>query len=163
MKKYTKALITVIDIIIIIVCTFLCFYIPGNKIGGIDTISSESQVIIRQNTYTRKASDTGLDFEHSVTEHELSAKQIEMLKEYLLKNGYTRSLRSLLTHNTTNMESYHLYDIVINDSGFVSLHNSTIISISWGYISGFRQSSAGWLKITDLNWEESILRILMSS
>jgi hypothetical protein len=50
--------------------------------------------------------------------------------------------------------------ILIRDDSFIAVHDTTMISVSWGYFSGFKQSGNGWIKINNSAWEDSILHIL---
>ena len=147
MSRSKKAIIISAVLLIIAVGAFFYFYIPGAWIGGISEISLESSVIIRRDTATKNQSGT---FEHSITEYTLNADQINMLKELILGSSFSRTLgRSVLSHNTTNLENYNSFDIVIRDDSFIAVHDTTMISVSWGYFSGFKQSGNGWIKINN--------------
>ena len=160
MKISMKAVIIVLVLLIIIISAFFYFFIPGAWIGGIDDISEESQVTIRQTTYTRDRSGDGINFSDTVQEYDLNAEQIEMLKEFIRSSSYTRTLISTLYNSLTNVESYNHYDIVIRDDNFIAVHDTTRISISWGYFSGLKQAGNGWIKINNSDWEDTILQIL---
>ena len=161
MKKHMKAIIIVAAAcLLIVIGAFFYCYIPGAWIGGIAGISTESQVVIQRDTATK---DSSGNFKHTYTDYTLTAEQIEMLKEFIRGSSFTRSLRGTLYHNTTNMESYNTYDIIIRDDKFIAVHDGIRISISWGYFSGLKQSGNGWIKINNTNWEDSILQILAHS
>ena len=160
MKKHMKAIIIATVFILIAIGAFFYFYIPGAWIGGIAEISTESQVVVLQDTAIKDSSGR---FEHTYTDYTLTADQIEMLKEFIHGSSFMRSLRGTLYHNTANIESYNTYEIIIRDDNFTAVHDGIRIGISWGYFSGFKQSGSGWIKINKSNWEDSILQILAHS
>jgi len=159
-KKHMKVIIVVTLCLLIAIGAFFFFYIPGAWIGGIAEISTESHVVIQQDTATK---DSSGNLEHTYTDFTLTAEQIEMLKEFIHSSSFTRSLRGTLYHKTTDMESYNTYDIIIHDDNFIAVHDGIRIGISWGYFSGFKQSGNGWIKINNTNWEDSITQILAHS
>ena len=163
MKKHIKAIIIVTVCLFIAIAAFFYFFIPGAWIGGIDDISVESQVTITQWTRTQDRNSVELNFIDTITEYDLNAEQIEMLKEFIRGSSFTRSLKGTLYHSITNIESYSTYDIVINDESYMAVHDTPRVSISWGYFSGFKQSGDRWIKINNSNWEDSILHILTHS
>ena len=160
MKKHKNKIIVVSVLLIIVVVVFFYFFIPGVWLGGIDDISPESHVIIKQITFTQDSSGGELNFVDTVTEYDLNAEQIEMLKAFFRGSSFTRSLRGTLYHTITNIESYNTYDILIHDDNYIAVHDRVRISISWGYFSGFKQAGDGWIKINNPAWEDSILQIL---
>jgi hypothetical protein len=144
------------------------FFIPGAWLGGIRGISEQSRVIVRQTTthQTVQPSDTvvaEVTFDREVVEHTLNPEQIRELKAFFLASTFTRSLSSTLIHNVANIESYNQFDILIYDEYFIAAHDSPLISITFGYFMGFRQSGNGWLRINNARWEEAILNILSLS
>ena len=163
MKKHKSKLIAVSVLLIIAVVAFFYFFIPGAWIGGIDGISTESNVTITQWTRNQDRNSVEPNFIETVTEYDLNAEQIEMLKQFLRSSSFTRSLKGTLYHSITNIESYSTYDIIINDESYTAVHDTPRISISWGYFSGFKPAGNRWIKINNTNWEESILEILALS
>jgi len=159
-KQHMKAILIVAACLLIVIGAFFYFYIPGAWIGGIAEIAAESQVVIQQDA---AAKDSDGNFEHTYTDYTLTRDQIEMLKEFIRGSSFTRLLKRTIYHNTTNMESYNTYDIIIRDDNFIAVHNGIRIGISWGYFSGLKRSGNGWIKINNTNWEDSILQILAYS
>ena len=130
MRKSKKTFIITLVLLIIIISAFFYFFIPGAWIGGIDDISEESRVTIKQTTYTRDRSGDGINFTDTVSEYDLNAEQIAMLQEFIRSSSFTRSLKSTLYNSVTNVESHNYYDIIIRDDNFMAVHDTTIISIS---------------------------------
>ena len=163
MNKKKLILVAVLLIIIITVGVFFFFPIPGTRIVGVDDISAENQVIIRQNKRALVGNSSaagGLESADTITEYNLNAEQIEMLKEFIRGNSYVRTLRSAPSQNTPSTE----YNIIISDdisnSNTTSAHIRMSISIISGYVSGLEQSGNGCLKIKNPSWEDSIQQIL---
>jgi predicted PurR-regulated permease PerM len=163
MRKTKRAFIIVLVLLVIAISAFFYFFIPGAWIGGIDDISEESKVTIKQTTYTRDKSGDGINFTDTVSEYDLNAEQIAMLQEFIRRSSFTRTLKSTLYNSVTNVDNYNYYDIIIRDDNFMAVHDTTIISITWGYFSGFKQAGNGWIKINNPEWEDTISQILALS
>jgi len=169
MKKHKKTIIFFAILLLIITSAVLFFFVPGAWFEEVADISPDSHVMIRQSTHTQIRSNGEIFFVETITDYDLNAEQIEMLKAFIQNSNFTRSLRSILLHPTTNLDSYNTYDIfvsdiaIIRDENSVMMRNGFRIGISWGYFSGFRQSGNGWIKISNSSWEDSIMQILALS
>ena len=157
-----KVIITIGALVLIAVGVFFYFFVPGSWIGGIDDISAESSVYITQTIWTLDNTLSALPPTPTDTIYKLNAEQIEMLKDYIRGSVFTRTLRTVLYHQR-NEKIYSTYEISIHDDNFIAAHDTVGISISGGYVTGFKQSGNGWLKINNSTWEESLLKILALS
>ncbi len=143
-----KILKKIVPIIVVtVLCGFLYsfFHISGNEIRNINRLSGECSVTVT-------VSDTG--GRGKMQEYNLEASQIELLKNLLRGNSYTRRLSSTITGVLPDKT----YTIVAdwNDNGKTHLY---IRILGSEYIE-FEQFGGHFQKIKNPNFETELMSIL---